>query len=341
MNRFFSDISRSHSTLFISLFISVAYALLMYLKGGYYTYPTIENTNPVWNSMTEIISETPWVYWINFAVYLLGSRLVFKLNEHFGLSNSRSMLPFIFFITLFINNPALNYFSESTIILPILFFIIFTLFNSYQKDNPARYTFLAGAAIGIGAIFWIRILLYIPSLLIGLSILRCISFRSFITFILGVVSVLWCEFAYLYCFENAETFTIQFQELKVFAIPVITELLFTTLIFGVTTIIIGIFSVIYQFAHSYQEKVRTQSYYGFIILIAITSCGLLIFNPNTPGADITINNLCVALLASSSFSDAKTKFATTMFLIIIITYNLLFWGSIYLPDFTLNSFSEL
>ena len=335
MNRFFSELSRSYLTLTLTILISIGFSLILYFGNSYWTYPSMQEYNILWNLIRPLTNQYSWTFWVNFAVIMLCSRLIYKFNEFFSLSTNRTILPFLFFVMLFINNTAINYFSESTFALPLIIMSLFALCESYGKEKSSGYAFITGIGLGILALFWTRALFYFPVFLLGLIFVRSSNFKSFIAIILGTASVLWCQYAVIFLLYDSETFFLQFNELAQFRVPDIFNLPLTAMAYSVLTFLFGGFSIISQMIRSKYEKIRTKSYNSLLIFIAVVSIALSVFNPSSPAGDIAINNICIALLATTAFNEVKTKTGTIMFFISIILFTALFVCGVMFPDLTL------
>lgn len=104
---------------------------------------------------------------IAFALLLINSILVQRLNNKYLFTNSRNMLPSILFVLLTSGNPEFQALHPVWLGLPFLMGGLDYLFGTFDVRKPYDNLFKAGFLTGLGSLFCFELLFTLPAIMIG------------------------------------------------------------------------------------------------------------------------------------------------------------------------------
>jgi len=132
---------------------------------------------------------------------ILGSLLV-RLNTTYFFINQRTYLPALFFIlgsSIFVSLQRVN-----PVLLASLFLMVAIdrMFGTYKNSKTSFQYFDAGILIGLGSLFYVNLIFYLPVLWIGMVILRPFVWREWLVTIFGFTTPLALTIAIHYLIQG-------------------------------------------------------------------------------------------------------------------------------------------
>ncbi|MGL4293547.1 MAG: hypothetical protein ACRCSQ_08225 [Bacteroidales bacterium] len=320
MNPIIRNISRNRAAIPVGIIITMIMTTMTFLFLNRLL-PSAQPDNSVWSFFESMKGNIHRGIILNYLLVIASGWVLFKINEGFSLSHYRSYLPFLFYLLLQITNPLIQFFSEGSIVAILAIPAIAVLFASYQNENGTEQGFWTGLLIGTLGLFWTRGLLYIPVFIIGLRIVRSWKFRTFLSLLFGIAVPFWLQFAWYFFRGEPDIFTNQFLSLRNFQIDAILRIPLSLQMHLGITIFLGMVGGTYLLITNFREKVRTQAYFNFLILLSLFSTALSIVDANNMSGHVTFVYLTIALLASNYFLKVQTKLTSFLFSLIIAAYS--------------------
>jgi len=117
---------------------------------------------------------------------LFQSYLLVLLSGKFILLKGRSNLPALFFVMIGSFYPGLQQFSEALVASLFMIISINFFFEAYDKDSFSYRFFDAGLILGLGSLFYAKLILFLPILWIAAIILRKVNWREYIMPVFGM-----------------------------------------------------------------------------------------------------------------------------------------------------------
>lgn len=266
----------------------------------------------------------------NSLVSLIGSSLVVafiatmaaKINTEYVVIRIRTLLPPAIIVLLFSCHPALIQLSPAYIGVLFMFFIISTLFSSYNSVNNSMPAFKVSFILSLGSLFTPVLLLYIPFTWIALMIMRCFNFKSIFTSLFGIFIIYFPIFSFYLFTENLDAFYKPFLSVGIeslMQLPVLSLNIMAWILLGLSVIL---FSLIIgnDFINSHKDKIRTRAFLSLLSFVTLSALSLFLFLNISPEVNLYIVIGIGALLLSHFFALIEKKSGIILFYIYSFLY---------------------
>lgn len=242
------------------------------------------------------------------------------LNSKHKLIRNRTYLVYIFTSLLFCGHPSFTFMNHQYISTLLILFAIDILLGSYQQVNSSGKAYAIGFTIAFASMFSFSILIYLPVFWVSIGIMRCFSFKTFISSLFGVLTIYWLAFFWFVWQNNTDHFLIPFQNLypilNDFAQNIEIQKIISLTVFS---ILFAIIAISYQ-ASSYLDKIQIRASLYIFYVAALCSFLFYIFICYDSVLNFYIFTLNSALLLSHFFTLVDQKWKVHMFYIIIFLY---------------------
>lgn len=279
--------------------VIVAAVLCLFLRIGVYfsidDLPSYVGGGYLWNLMLSDI-------FTNKLFSALGSLIctciiVFytaQLNTEHALIRSRSYLVPALMMLLFSCHPVFVFLTPQYLGVLAVLVSTMILLSTYQDKQSSGRAFSIGFVLAVGSLFAFHTLMYLLVFIIGLRMMRCLSFKRIVAMIMGAVSVYWLTF---FCFlvqNDIDAFVAPFLQLH----PAFySDLRFTDWFdLGIIAVIILVILIVflnYQ-TNSFHDKIRIRAnllFLNILLILSLASFLLVIYDP--------LLNVYVMLFSSS------------------------------------------
>ena len=249
---------------------------------------------------------------------LFGSALFLQfISSEYRLIRVRSFFPFSLFCIL------------SATILPVLplngasfscFFFCwacFRLFAATDTTSTNHAVFDASFLLGIASLFQSRLLYILPVTWIALGIMQSLNVKSFLSSLLGSLSVFWIiggisflfqDYNFLLTFSN-DLISFSFIDLNTFS-P--AEIIYISFL-----IILMISAMVSFWPKQNLDKLRTRNYLNSLLLLWFALFALWLFSGNDMGYLLLL--FCVSsLMEAYFFSLIDTRYSRFMFIMLLL-----------------------
>jgi hypothetical protein len=131
-----------------------------------------------------------------YATYLVAGLMLVSLNNAFSLLRSQPTLPLSVFFLLVAACVPLHRFTAEAAACVLLLLAVYALFGSYQQPHPVGALFYAFVLLGMGSVFFPRMLLFVPLFLLGAYRFRSLTWKSAMGSVVGWLLPYWFLLVY-------------------------------------------------------------------------------------------------------------------------------------------------
>lgn len=168
---------------------------------------------PLWKKFCEIIPNKETAYGIGLLLMFGAAFLILRMNYILGLIRQKTILPFLFFVLFISTNPAFFPLKSTSLGVFCLVLGMYELLISYHNTQTQTLAFNWAFLIGVGSLFWIHIIWFIPLFWFGMYHLRSLGIRSFLASLLGFFAIYWCMLGWCVWQKDFTLFTQSFPML--------------------------------------------------------------------------------------------------------------------------------
>lgn len=278
-----------------------------------------ESNNILFAPILRITRESDFIRVLLSLVFVIFiGAIVQVLNHQYSFIRERTKLPGTLFVIIIGGFIKLHTFHPVLPAAIFLLFAIYSLFGVYEKKNPYSNIFNAGFLVGVGTLFYLNLLVFLPVFFIGIVILsKKRSWRSFVILLIGFFVPILFAFSYAGLTEQTIEMLIISKESIVnpsnqfsFNIPIYIYLSFLILL-----TLAGSIKIIVQFD---SKKVSTRKYYTLFFVMFILSIINFALFPGSSMEMLIITAIPVTYLISNLFVFMKSRFWGEFFFLLLI-----------------------
>jgi len=254
-----------------------AYAFMLLVLIALWVIPALKinvdpiNVNykmPLWNILLPMV-KLNWVSLLfSFVCALFAVLGITRFNTRYSFLQSQSALPGLIFVLLSGSISSVQFFNPiwiSTIFVIISFGF---LYEAYNLRKTMVECFLAALWIAVGSLFSYKLILFYPLILIAMTILRILSFRSLLAALLGFVLPWLFVFGYELVLGSIDNFIeyIQPTQDKLLCNYIYTP--FSFIYYGLLFLLLLI-AIIKTVNELGKRKIFTRKQYNSVIISAV------------------------------------------------------------------------
>jgi len=284
---------------------------------------------PLWNRFCHLLPGKLFTYIIGLVLLVGGGYLLQRANYALVLIREKTSLPFFLFILLLSSNPNFFPLKATSIAVFCMILAIYQLFTSYHEPLSMVKAFKASFIIAIGSLLWIHILWFLPLFWFGMYLFRCLSSRSFIASLLGVLTVYWFVLGWAVWQGDYTVFTIPAASLVNFSIAhfrLDSWLDWCSLIF---TILLTILASVNILTYEHEDSLRSRQFLSFLMLFAMWALGLFFLYEHSSEEFIHVAVVASATLIAHFFVARRNRFTFYLFLFTIVFYPFLLFVQLW------------
>ena len=271
--------------------------------------------------LNNLFKNTPFYNkFLSFILAGVNAFLIGQLNNRFTILRNRSFLPILLYAIAIACWPDTHSQVMTHITLSLFILSLFSLFRIYRNRNASEPVFLSSLLIATASLIYEPMILYIPLIWVGLSILYSFTFRHFLATILGVLApwVLFFVIKYLqyedfdWIYHLQYTFYVGFDIL----LRPLHELIYIVILMLLNVIVLINISM-----NIHQDSMQSRALISLNTWILITSTLFSFVFRNTYVVFLPIIAMTMAIMISHPLTINKTKMHKIIF-ISYITINL-------------------
>lgn len=212
--------------------------------------------------------------------------------------------------------------QNSSFVLLCMLLSYYTLFHSYQKNQPVRDIFHAFLFMGIGSLFFLPLLYFIPLYYWSMAVyLRALTFKSFLAGIIGIITPYWFFAGYALFQNDLNLLISHFTDFAHFEFPslsVYLELGGERISLFCLLAALNLTCMVHFIMTNYNDKIRTRMFFNIITLHSIAILLFLIVQPQYFNIlfGLLIMNSCPLL--SRYFALTPSRFTDILFITILL-----------------------
>ena len=274
---------------------------------------------PIWAN--QVLS-----YLLHFAI---GYFLIW-LNNTFGLIRVRASIQTSVYLLLIAASPTIHLLYAGDIAAISMLLSIYFLFSSYQHPKPSGRIFMSFFLLGLGSLAFPQLTYFAPLWWIGAFSFKSLSPKSFMASILGWSFPFWFLFSYAYFFDDMSLFYQPFTELVTFhsiSLSLLKPWEITTLIY---CLIIFVVSTMHVFINGYKDKMRTQFYLYFLIIITFGIFIFILLQPTHFMDLLSLLLIGVSIIVGHMLALTNTKASNLFFVSAIAGLVILFCLNVWM-----------
>lgn len=285
------------------------------------------SASPLWNRICQLLSANVFLaYSMGSVLMVLGAFLIHRANYALVLIREKTLLPFFFYLLLVSTNPDFMPVRSTAVGVFCLILAIYQLFTAYHDERAAARLFNAGLILGVGSLLWIHLLWFMPLFWYGMYCFRALSARTFVAFLLGVMTIYWFLLGCCVWINEYTLLTQPFHALFRIRFLMIEPT-------GISGWIgIGMMAGMTLLAsaniimHEYEDNLRTRQFLYF--LITLTLWIFLHFFLYEETSDETLEVACmpVAILLAHFFTVTRNRYVFWLFHLTVCLFVFLFFS---------------
>lgn len=263
----------------------------------------------------------------------LSTFLMAELNNRNALMRVYSRMVSSSFLALIMMSSFMNHDMVSYLSITGFIFFYLILFSAYQDKSSVGNVFYAFAALGMVSLVWVKVLYLLPILWILMTTnILCMSFRTWLSSILGLMAPYWFVIGYYFAFNKTGDLVAHFMPLlnlhgllktEMLTRHEIISLVFTGVLFAT--------GAIHFIRHSFNDKIRVRMHFEFFITMGITCIALIIIMPNQFDKLFGLLIINTAPLLSHFITLTHTKVTNIASIIIVLTMLALTAYNLWIP----------
>ena len=216
-------------------------------------------------------------------------------------------------VFLLLGTPFISHVDEWIISFLLLFYLNI-LFSAYQKDKPFSESFNANFLLGTISIFYPKILLLFPLIIIVFLTFRNMSLRSVIISLMGLIMPFLFYWVYTFLFDVPFSFSIPVYSFVSPSIPGVNNLNYAEITWYFLLAFILLFSFLELLFWLYKKSIRSRksflvilSYFCLLMCIDVADSYYLVLTP-------------IAIIVANFFVYSKRgRFAEILFFLFILS----------------------
>lgn len=175
-----------------------------FVSGKTYPFFPGEDKMPLFHPISRLIGENNFLSTgLALAILLVLTFLALRLNMQYSFIRIRTFLPAGIFVLITSGLKTLHHLHPVYFAALCLFFVIDNIFAALQDQRSLRYAFNAGFFIGLGALFYLHTIAFLPIVWIGFTIVKKNrQWRDFALPLLGAVVPLLLGVSYYFLVDR-------------------------------------------------------------------------------------------------------------------------------------------
>lgn len=272
-------------------------------------------------------------YEVRVSLFAVSAYLMVELNNRNALIRTYSRMVSCSFIVLMTMAANLFYDISFWAVQLCVIVALSILLRCYQDKRAQGKVFYAFFFIGVASAFFMQILFFVPFIwiLMGTN-LMCLSFRSVLASLLGLVAPYWLLAGYCAFMGNINELVAHVMSIAEFA-PLLQYSgfdLHVVLTFAFITAI-TLTGFIHFVRNSYKDKIRTRMIYEMLIVMFYLAFLFAVLQPQHASMLLAIMIINASVLVAHYIALTHTWLTNASFVLIVITAVALTFYNIWIP----------
>ncbi|NDV69760.1 hypothetical protein [Dysgonomonas sp. 25] len=304
-----------------SVVFAVIVRVLFFLYGDYqgcdYT-----GAGYLWNAIAPLFDNLLLSMATNVLIVAFICGLISFINSKFILIREKTSLPEAFIVLFLSSHPYFLVTSPYLIAVIFLIGVTYHLFNTYNAPGKPLVSTNIVFELLLASLFVSQILLFFPIFLIGLGIMRNLTFKSFLATLLTIVVTYFPILTYYFATGNMEGFYRPFLDFSLDRLSQMPFFGFTTINWVICGIIVAviIFLFIYNYLNSYKDKILVRIYLNFLgILLSFSVLYCVLLNIHGQ-MNMLVAFFPASFLLAHYYALSRSRVTLLVFILFILVY---------------------
>lgn len=291
----------------------------------------------VLSALILLFSLRPWQQlWQTSGLLAVSTLLMVELNNANALIRIYSRMVSCSFLAIMTMASFLHIDSAILIVQLCTIFFYLSIFHAYQDKEATGWVFYAFLAIGIGSLFFVHILYFVPVLwLLLLFNINALSIRTFCASLFGLILPYWFVGGYAVYIGRSGELLSHFRPLALFGPPfdfqALSQHQLLTACFVLVLLLMG---SIHFIRNSYHDKIRIRMIYETFITMGMSTLLFIVLQPVRFDFLLSIFIVSTAPLIGHFIALTHTRLTNITFIWIVVTTILLMVYNIWIPLLT-------
>lgn len=210
---------------------------------------------------------------------ILLSFLLIKLNSEFINIENRTSFSALIFLAIIGGSPQVQVNPFVIYAAIFMYLALYQIFCTYKTETRFSYFFNAGFFIATGSLFYSKLIFFLPTILIGVGIIRAFNWREWFVLFIGVFTPYILALSYLYLTDDLNKYIIGFSS-DLIGSSYIYQIKLHNLIFYSYLLFIGVISTFNIYSIVGTKKIGIRKNVIILVWMVINSIILfLVFHP--------------------------------------------------------------
>lgn len=288
-------------------------------------YPVVENpaATPLWHTICRILPDKTYTYLIGCVLMMGGAFLLHRANYILVLIRDKTLLPFLLYILFLSTNPNFFPLKSTTVAVFCLILAIYLLFSAYHNPEATGLAYKTGLIIGMGSLFWIYTLWFVPLIWSGMYRFRTWNKQTFAASLMGLVTIYWFVLGWCVWQNNFTPFTIPFaslQDIQFLTLSSINLWEGISLFYIIILVLLASLNII---THEHEDNLRTRQFLYFLMFFVVWAfIPLFLYEPSAEEF-LHIAIIPTSILIAHFFSARRNRYTFWLFHFTVIFFALL------------------
>ncbi len=270
-------------------------------------------------------AESLWLG-VNMALVFVVMLAMAVLNRTYILLHTTSILYAGLFMVMEAGSSLITASDMSGTVLCLTVMVgLYIMYSCYQMPGYTRSIFLVFLLLSAGCIWQWAFVVYIPVMILGCGQMRCLSMRSFLAAVIGVVTPVWILWGFGVI--SLQDFTLP-QVRTVFAYLHSYDSCRPVAIMAVT-VIAGFMATVSNLVKIYGSNARTRAFNGILTTITLVTQLMCVVDFGRLEAYMPLLNCCTAWQLAQYFRINGDKRAYFSIVLLLVIYACLYLWSVW------------
>lgn len=277
---------------------------------------------PLWSLVCRMLSDKPLAYLTGLALAAGGAFLIQRANYTLVIIREKTSAPFFLYLLFSASGPGflpLNSASPGVFCLILAFYQLFT---SYREAGSVRNAFNAFFLIGLGSLFWVHILWFLPLFWRGIHQFKAMSRRSFLASLTGLGAVYWFLLGWCVWQSDYAALSRPFASLLKPSAAA-AGLRLTDWIYVLYSAFLSSVAIVHLLLHEQEDSLRARRFLSFLSLFFVGSFALFLFYRQSAAQFLSIACIPASILLSHFFTVNAGKKMFRLYYVLIFLFILL------------------
>lgn len=325
-----SGLATPGNTLYTLLLALVCWVVCCICSVGFPVYGE-GSASPLWKKIGTLLTNKTATYLLGMVLTAGGAFLIHRANYALMIIREKTHLPFLLYILLISTHPGFLPIRSTSIGVFCLILSLYQLFKSYHDRTSVGQAFNAALAIGVGSLFWVHILWFLPLFWIGMYNFKALSIRTFAASLVGAGTVYWFLLGWCVWQHDFTPFAVWFHSLFTFGLFMADLALVDWISIGYIGVL-TVTSAVNIILHENDDNLRTRQFLSFIICLAVLSFLLFFVYESSSEEFLAIACMPSALLLAHYFTVQRTKWHYWLYhftqLVLVLFLFIRLWNSL-------------